>query len=188
MKEILAITAALLAIAGNIPYVRGTLKGVIKPHPYTWLVGSIVSGTVFFGILVKGAGIGSLPVATSGLFTILIFLLSLRYGFKGVTPSDKLFLAAALLGLVPWAFTNDPTLSVVIAVAVDLASFVPTFRKTWVYPSTEAPTLYAANVIRHILGLFSLQTYNLATTLHSIAMIFSNSGMLAVILRKKLRG
>lgn len=185
MKELLAIIAALLAIAGNLPYLWDILKGRVKPHPYTWLVGAIVSGTVFFGILAKGAGIGALPIAVSEIFTIIIFLFSLKYGFKGITNTDKIFLAVALVGLIPWFFTSDPTLSIVIAVGIDLVSLVPTFRKTWAHPSTETPILYGSNMVRHILVLLSLQTYNLATTLHSIAMIVSNSAMLAIIFRKR---
>lgn len=187
MKEALAIIAALLAVAGNVPYLRDTWKGRVQPHPYTWLVGSIVSGTVLLGMIEKGAGIGSLPVAVSEIFTICIFLFSLKFGFKKVTKTDRLFLALALLGVVPWLLTKDPTLSVVIAVGVDLLSLVPTFRKAWTHPSTESPVLFGSNVLRHILALVSLQTYNVATTLHSIAMITSNSALVGVIMRKKVR-
>lgn len=185
VKEIFAIIAALLGIAGNVPYLRETWRGRVKPHPYTWLVGSIVSGTVFFGMLTKGAGIGSLPVAVSEFFTILIFLFSLKFGFTRITRSDKLFLVLALAGLVPWFLTKDPTLSVVIAVGVDLLSLVPTFRKAWTYPATEHHLLYGSNVLRHILALLSLQSYNVATTLHSIAMIIVNSALFSIIIRKR---
>lgn len=185
MKETLAIIGALVAIAGNLPYLWDILKGRVQPHPYTWLVGAIVSGTVFFGILVKGAGIGALPIAVSEFFTIIIFLFSLKYGFKAITTTDKIFLAVALFALIPWFFTKDPTLSIVIAVGIDLASLVPTFRKTWKLPSTETPLLYGSNALRHTLVLFSLQTYNIATTLHSIAMVIVNVAMTTIILWHK---
>jgi hypothetical protein len=154
---------------------------------YTWFVGAIVSGTVLFGMLAKGAGIGALPIAVSEAFTILIFLFSIKFGFKGVAKTDKIFLAMALAGIVPWFLTEDPTLSVVIAVGVDVVSLMPTFRKTWLHPTTEEPVLYGSNVLRHILALLSLQTYNIATTLHSIAMLLTNSFMLVVIARARLR-
>lgn len=185
MKETLAIIGALLAAAGNLPYLWDILKGRVQPHPYTWLVGAIVSGTVAFGIVVKGAGIGALPIAVSELFTVIIFLFSLKYGFKGITNTDKVFLALALAGLIPWFFTEDPTLSIVIAVGIDLASLMPTFRKTWAHPSTETYVLYGANALRHIFVLFSLQTYNIATMLHSIAMILTNSVMVGILFTRK---
>lgn len=185
MKDALAIIAALIAVAGNVPYLRDAFKKRVRPHPYTWLVWTIVSGITFFGQLTKGAGIGALPAGVAEVFTVSIFLFSLQYGFKYVVKTDKYFLAAALLGLIPWVIFDDPTLSVVIAVSIDLVAFVPTIRKTWKRPDTERPELYSANVLRHILTLFSLQAYNVATTLHSIAMIITNSIMTGIILLKK---
>ncbi len=187
MKETFAVVAALLAIAGNIPYIIDVLRGRVKPHAYTWFVWSVVSGIVFFGQVAKGAGIGALPTLASEIFTIFIFILSLKYGFKGVTRSDTFFLVCALLGLIPWLLTKDPTVSVVIAVCIDLIAFVPTLRKTWMEPKTETPILFGSNVLRHVLALLSLQAYNIATTLHSISMVTLNTAMTLIILFKKKR-
>src|SRR5665213_967161 len=185
MKDVLAVIASFIAIGGNVPYLRDAFRKRVKPHPYTWLVWTIVSGITFFGQLEKGAGIGAMPAGVAEVFTIIIFLFSLQYGFKYVKRSDKYFLAAALLGLIPWIVSRDPTVSVIIAVSIDLIAFVPTIRKTWQHPKTETPVLYGANVIRHVLTLFSLQAYNIATTLHSIAMIVTNTIMTGIIVLKK---
>lgn len=182
MKELFAVIAALLAIAGNVPYVTDVLTKRVTPHPYTWFVWSVVSCIIFFGQLARGAGIGALPTAASEVFTILIFLLSLRYGFKKIQTIDTAFLIVALLGIIPWILTEDPTVSVIIAVSIDLVAFMPTLRKAWRYPKTETPLLYGSNVLRHGLALFSLQTYNVATMLHSIAMIAANTAMTSIIL------
>lgn len=185
MKLTIAIIAAGLAIVGNLPYLRDIIRGRVRPHPYTWLVWSIVSCIVFFGQLARGAGVGALPTAASEIFTIIIFFFSIRYGFKGIRPIDTVFLVIALLGLIPWLLTKDPTISVVIAVAIDLVAFAPTIRKTWIEPKSETPLLYAMNVLRHILMLMSLQAYNLATVLHSIAMITTNTLVTGIIFMRK---
>jgi len=184
MKEAFAITATVFAILGNISYFRDVLSKKVRPHPYTWLVWTIVSGVTFFGQVAKGAGIGALPTGVAELFTLLIFLFSLQYGFKHVTKTDTYFLIFALLGIIPWIIFKDPTLSVIIVVTIDLIAFFPTLRKTWLRPATETPALYSMNVARHVFTLFSLQAYNIATTLHSIAMIITNSFMTLLILRK----
>jgi len=181
LKEIIAIIAAILAIAGNVPYVRDVLKGRVKPHAYTWFVWTLVSAIVFFGQLAKGAGVGAIPTAASEIFTLIIFLLSLKYGFKGIKKIDTFFLVLALAGIIPWVLTSDPTVSVIIAVAIDVIAFIPTIRKTWIAPKTETPILYVMNVSRHILALFSMEAYNIATTLHSIAMIITNTIMTIII-------
>jgi hypothetical protein len=184
MKLAFALIATLMAIIGNVPYLLDIIKKKIQPHPYTWFVWTIVSGVTFFGALAKGAGIGALPTLGSEIFTFIIFFMSLRYGFKGITKTDKYFLIAALVSLIPWLLTKDPTLSVIIVVCIDLIAFVPTLRKTWVKPQTENPILFAMNVLRHILTIFSLGAYNIATMLHSVAMIIVNSLMTGMILRK----
>ncbi len=187
MKETLAIIGAVIAVIGNIPYLIDVIKKRVEPHPYTWLVWTIVSGVTFFGQVAKGAGIGALPTAAAEIFTVIIFLFSLQYGFKNIIKTDTYFLIFALLGLIPWAITKDPTISVIIVVAIDLIAFIPTIRKTWIKPKSETPVLFSMNVVRHILTLFSLQAYNVATTLHSIAMIVTNTIMTTIIVFKKKR-
>ncbi len=187
MKETLAILAALLATVGHAPYLVDLLKKKIAPHAYTWFVWSIVSGITLAGQLVSGAGWGALPTAVAEAFTVLIFLISLKFGFKGVTRTDTVFLIIALLGLIPWALTKDATMSVIIAVSIDLVAFVPTLRKAFLRPETETPILYGSNVVRHALTLLSLSSYNIATVLHSVAMLAANGTMTGILLGARFR-
>ncbi len=186
MKEPVAIIAAILAIVGNVPYLRDIIRRRVEPHPYTWLVWTIVSCIVFFGQVAKGAGIGALPTAAAEIFTVIIFFFSLKHGFKNIRKIDTVFLIVALLGIVPWILTKDPTISVIIAVSIDFIAFLPTIRKTWESPSSETPLLYGMNVVRHILMIISLEAYNIATVLHSIAMIILNSCMTLMIVFRKV--
>jgi hypothetical protein len=192
MKESVAIIAAILAFVGNISYLKDVFKGKIKPHPYTWFIWSIVSMTTFFGGLAKGAGIGALPTGAAEGFTIVIFLFSLKSVFRGdvsdIRMIDNYFLVLCLLSFIPWILTNDPTVSVVVVVLIDLVAFIPTLRKTWAHPETEKPLLYEMNVSRHALTLFSLEAYNIATMLHSIVMICTNTLMTIFIKRDKRTG
>jgi len=184
-KLIFALIAGTLALVGNIPYLRDMFRRKIKPHPYTWLVWSIVSGVVLVGQIVKGAGFGIIPFAVSELFTITIFFFSLRYGFKKIPRKDTYFLIIALLGLIPWFITKDPTISVLVVVSIDAIAFIPTLIKAWRLPKTENPILYESNVARHSFALLSLSSYNIVTTLHSIVMIITNTWMTLILLRKK---
>ncbi len=185
MNELIVVVASLLAVVGNVPYLRDVIKGKVKPHPYTWLVWSIVSFVIFFGVLAKGGGLGTIPVAVSEIFTFLIFLFSLKYGLKNPPKRDKYFLILALLGLIPWLLTKDPTISVVIMVTIDLIGFMPTLYKTFHYPKTESWLLYSTNVARHSLILSVLGSYNIATMLHSLSMIVTNTIMVIFIKTRK---
>lgn len=189
MQEILVGIAVVLAIIGNIPYIKDVWNGKIHPHPFTWLVWSIVSFVTFFGALAKGAGIGAIPILASEIFTIIIFVLALWFGFKNgfkhILKKDWVYLTVALLSLIPWYLTKDPTISVIIVVFIDLVAFIPTIKKTANFPDSENSILYAMNFSRHILILITLDAYNIATTLHSILMIVTNSLMTYLILFNK---
>jgi hypothetical protein len=185
MKLTLALIASALAIYANYGYLRDVMTDKIKPHPYTWFIWSIVSGTVFFGLILKGGGVGAIPVFFAEIFTILIFIFALRHGFRNIKKTDHIFLVLALLGLLPWYFTSDPTISIVIVVIIDLIAFMPTVIKTWEKPRSENPHFYELNIARHILVLASLQSYNIATTFHSAVMIFANMAIPATLYFRK---
>ena len=183
---VLIIIAIIFAGIGNGRYLIDVVKGKTKPHPYTWFIWSIVSGVVFFGQLVKGAGVGAIPTFIAEIFTIIIFFFSLRFGFRNIPKKDHYFLALALIGIIPWVLTKDPTISVIIVVIIDIIAFTPTLRKTWKYPTSETASLYGMNVLRHIITIYLLESYNIATTLHSSVMIIINS--LMVVFIKKNQG
>ncbi len=186
--EILVALAIGLAIVGNVGYFISVVKKEINPHPVTWFIGSIVSAVTFFGAVVKGGGVGVWPILASEIFTILIFLFSLRLAFqtdfKSIKKLDIFFLIICLLGIIPWYLTNDPTISVIIVVAIDVISFIPTLIKTKNNPLSENGILFICNVLRHILILFTLANINIATSLHSFAMIIINIMMVFYIYRK----
>ncbi len=185
IETVLIIIAIIFALIGNGRYLIDVLKGKTKPHPYTWLIWSIVSGVVFFGQLVKGAGIGAIPTFVAEIFTIIIFFFSVRFGFRNIPKKDHYFLALALIGMIPWALTKDPTISVIIVVLIDVVAFTPTLQKTWKYPASETSSLYGMNVLRHMITLFLLESYNIATMIHSIAMIIINSLMVLFIAKNQ---
>ena len=146
-----------------------------------------MSCITFFGQLQKGAGYAVIATGAAEIFTILIFLASLRNGFKDVRRIDTVFLIVALIGILPWYLTQDPTISVIIAVSIDVIAFIPALRKAWQHPDTENPILYFMNIIRHILVLVSISTYNIATVLHSIAMICTNTTMVVILRYRSLQ-
>lgn len=187
MKEFVIILAVSMSIIGNVPYLIDVIKKKIKPHPYTWFIWSIVSAVTFFGQLLKGGGAGVIPTAFAEIFTIIIFIFSLQYGFKHIDRKDNYFLIAALIGLIPWIMTKDPTISVIVVVCIDVIAFIPTLIKTYKRPDSEISILYIMNVTRHMLTLLLIRRYNIATSLHSVVMIVTNTLMAIFILRHKFK-
>ena len=181
MKITIAIIASLLAIVGNVPYLRDIIKGRVQPHPYTWLVWSLVSCIIFWTSCKRAGLVHFRPLR---LKCLLLSSFSFRSSMgSNIFAKSILSFCDCIARYYSRLLTKDPTISVIIAVAIDVVAFIPTMRKTWARPETETPILYGMNVLRHILMLFSLQAYNIATTLHSIVMITTNTFMTVVIMR-----
>jgi len=123
----------------------------------------------------------------TGLITILIVIQAVRNGSKDITQTDKICFVAALVSIIPWYLTNDPTFSMVIITAIDVFAFLPTIRKTLKDPSSETGSMYALNVFRHGLSVTALANYNVATYLYPIALLIMNFLMTFIILKSKIR-
>ncbi|MCA9353211.1 hypothetical protein KC901_03450, partial [Patescibacteria group bacterium] len=52
-------------------------------------------------------------------------------------------------------------------------------------PKSESPILYGSNVLRHSFALMALSQYNIATMLHSLVMIITNTIMTIIITMPK---
>lgn len=183
MKETIGLIAVLLTIIGHFPYIIDILKNKTKPHVFTWIVWAVVTVLAFFGQWQKGGGAGSWTTGVTGLITILIAILSFRKGSKEITKSDKVFFGLALVSIIPWYITNDPTFSIVIITVIDVFAFLPTVRKTLKDPSSETFFTYALNILRHGLSVVALAHYNVATFLYPTALLVMNLIMTIIIFR-----
>lgn len=185
MKDILGILTVLLTIIGHVPYIIDTYKGKTKPHLLTWGLASIVVIIAFFGQLAKGSGSGAWGTGVTGLIVVIITLLAIKKGTKDVKVIDKVLFGAAILALIPWYLTKDPTLSVIIATMIDAFAFFPTLRKTISDSTSETLFTYALNILRHGISIFAIQQYNTATLIYPIYLLVLNVAMTYVILKPR---
>lgn len=183
----LGIITVALSFAVYVPYYVTILYGHSRPHAYTYLIGTIVNSSAFLGIWLSGAGAASWNIAASGLLVFGVLLLSLRYGTKDIRPIDSWLLGAALLALIPWLITNDPTVSVVLITLIDSLSMVPTLRKTWNDPTSEPYLIWGLNAIKHSLAILAVSTVSIATVVYPAAMVLMNAVLTIEILYLKHR-
>lgn len=184
-KEILGYVTILLAAGVYLAYYYTILKGDSKPHLYTYLIGGLVSLIVFFGAFTSGAGAGVWNVGVSALFVFGVVLLSLKYGTKDITRFDAITAILALLAIIPWILTKDPTISVVLAALIDSLSIIPTMRKTWNDPYSEPWTLWGINCFKHLIAIAAVSSLSVATVIYPIAMVVMNGTLaLGIIYRR----
>jgi len=187
MYEIIGFITVVIAIVTHIPYLVQTIKGEIKPHPFTWILWTLLTLIIFFAQFSDGAGPGAWGTGIIGVICIFITIACLRYGFENIKKSDVVLFVIGLATIPLWLITNDPTLSVLIITAIDVSAFFPTFRKSYMKPYDEPVYLYISNIVRHGLSLFAIVNLTIATVTFPFVIMFVNIGLTGFLIwRRKI--
>ncbi|MEK9176867.1 MAG: hypothetical protein AAB923_01080, partial [Patescibacteria group bacterium] len=108
-----------------------------------------------------------------------------KYGTKDVTPLDAVFAGAAVLTVIPWLLTKDPTLSVVFASTIAILSMLPAIRKTWNDPYSEPWPLWAVNAVKHMIAIAATSIFSVATLVYPLCIITTNLLFAAMMLYRR---
>lgn len=174
-----------MAVGVHIPYLLQVVRGTVKPHPFTWILWTVLTFIIFFAQLSEQAGPGAWGTGVVALLCLGIVLVTIKNGFRGIKRSDFLTFFAALLAIPLWVITENPMLSVILVTAIDLLAFIPTFRKSWSKPFEEAVYLYGLNVARHCLSLFALMNISIATALFPFSLMLANAALVVFLLWRR---
>jgi len=165
-KENLSAIAIALTFLAFVPYIRAIVKGIAKPHVFSWVIWGSTTFVVFLAQLEEKGGVGAWPIGVSGCVTIFIAFLSyLKRADITITKADWLFFVLALSSLPLWYFSSDPLWAVVVLTAVDILGFGPTVRKVYTFPYSESLLFFALFAARNVLVIMALESYSVTTVL-----------------------
>jgi len=186
LKPIFGVIAVCLGLAAYVIYINSTLKNKTKPHAFSWLLWALTTAIFFTVQFLKGGGAGSWSTGFTCTVCLAIGIISLFKYDKKYTLSDILFISVALLALLPWFFTKDPTTSVVLIASIDVLGYGPTLRKSYYYPDEEKALSFGLNSVKHLVSFLALQNYMIATWIYPLSQIFMNSVVVLLIwIRRK---
>jgi hypothetical protein len=173
-----------------LPYLYFVLKGVTKPHIFTWVLWTMLTVIAFLVQFVGGAGPGAWATAFTAVLCALILIASLRYGHRDITLSDKITFAAALMAVPVWLVTRNPAAAAIWVTGIDALAYYPTIRKTWHRPHEEMFTAHAVANIKHIFSFLGMQSVSIATTFYPASLFVLNLILISVIgfRRRAVRG
>jgi hypothetical protein len=185
MILLLTVLGFVLSFISTGIYVADILRGRTKPHLYTYVVWSIVTLIAFFGSLVSGGGYGAWIIGVTGLLTVVIVPLSVKYGTKDIKIIDAVFLCGALISIVPWLILKDPLWSVVLAVIIDICGYLPTMRKTWSAPESEILSPWAMGGVKSALAIVTLDAFSVTTVLFPAEIVVMNGILSYIIISRR---
>ena len=188
-KLFLGYLAIIITFASYIPYFRNIFIGKTKPHVFSWLVWTFISGIAFAAQIVEGGGAGAWATGATTLICITIFLLAIFKGRRTFDAFDWFAFSLALLGILLWRITNQPLLAIVLVTIADAISSLLTFRKGFYKPYEETMSTFALNSFKWVIAIFALQVFTVSTWLYPASLVLTNGSIALMILirRKQLK-
>jgi hypothetical protein len=184
-KDFLGVLAVALGAYSYVPYLYGMVKGTVTPHFFTWCIWALICGIGFAAQLHDNAGPGSWVMGFTAVVCVVIAALSLKWGEKVFTRSDKISFALALSAIPLWVVTKNPLWSVILISCIDLAAFYPTVRKSWHRPWSEGTLVYLLCSIKFGLSLAAMDNLTWVTGLYAASMVLVYGAFYVMLLVRR---
>lgn len=186
MKTLFIIISSLLALISPLIYTNAILKGEAKPHRTTRLVLLLITSLATASLFAQHNRVAIWLAGISTLQSILIFILSIRYGMGGWAKTDLFCLVIALGGIILWQTTNQPFLALYASIAADFIGMIPALIKTYRFPKTEIWAFYLLDVFAGGFSLLAIKVYTIQEFSFPLYIMLINLAMVLLIIRPKL--
>lgn len=187
MKIIFILISSLLALISPVIYIKGILKGKVKPHRTTRLVLLLVTSLATISLIAQGDRVAVWLAAVSTLQSIFVFILSIKHGMGGWEKRDILCLLIALLGIFLWQTTKQPIIALFASIIADFTGMIPALIKTYNFPKTEIWTFFILDAIAGTLSLMAVESFTIEQISYPIYIALINLAMvIIIIIRPKL--
>ena len=183
----LGIVSAVVFAIGYIPYIYSIARGATQPHPFSWLLWTIL-GFVSFYLYIHVGATTTLPLALFNcILPFAIVFLSLRMWRGGFSKFDYACLGISLLAILTYAFTHDATVALTVNLLADLTAFLPTIRKTYKDPSSEDLATWVLFTAGYALSIVAIGHWTYGIAVFPIYFTTLGTYMCGIMIRAKLR-
>ncbi len=164
------LIAGILSIIAYVPYIFSILKDSTKPNRASWWVWLAMNVIILASYRSAGADTTIFVLVSYSVGTIVVALLSLKYGEGGWTSFDRNCLIVSAIGLVLWSVFSSPLPALLINIAVDLIGGLPTIRKAYYKPETENKAAWALFFAGSIFNIIAIDKFEFAIVIYPVAM------------------
>jgi hypothetical protein len=186
LPEYCAVVGAIIGSLGGFYYLYETIVGKTQPNRITWLLWGIFPMVIFVAQRAQGVEGISWVSFLAGFMPLLIVAASFlnKKAYWKSEPRDYYLMAAAIVGIILWAITDNPNLALLFSLLADALAGMPTLIKSYRHPHSESWIAYAISTAGFGIGLLSVQSYDLENTAF-VAYVFVLNGALAVLASRR---
>lgn len=182
---IFGLLAAAINIAGFVPYMLDILRGKTKPERAMWWIYSVL----FIVLLMaqNGANAGWLLLATGSYIfsSVLIALLSIKYGYGKFHKRHFISASIAIAGLILWRITDQPLIAILLVILIDSSGFWLTLIKTWHAPHSETLLAWQMALLSYFVSMLSIRNWTFDVVIYPLYAIAGGSTIVWIIAHRR---
>jgi len=169
-------------ILSLIPYVRGMLKGAVRPNVVTFGLWTLIELFALWAQMSAGASWSALLLVAASFNTGLIAILCMfGYGYKKYGLLDGLCLALAVVALILWRLTQEPVTAIIFLWFADFIACVPTIMKAYRDPHSENALAWLLITVGAVFFIASTRIFDVANLIFPIQFAVADAVIWALI-------
>ncbi len=184
-KLLLGSLAVVISLVSYAPYLWDIFKGKTKPHAFSWLIWTILTGVAFAIQYSENGGAGAWVTGISTLLCFVVCVVAFAQGHVKFDYLDWFLLGLAVLSFVLWRLVENPVYSIILVTLTDILGFFPTYRKAYYKPYEETVSAYVLYALKFFLSLFALETFIFTTAFYPAVLVFLNSSFVVLLLVRR---
>lgn len=185
-QALIGVAAGFVFILGLLPYLVTIWQGKTRPNRASWWIWTVVSFNLVASYFSSGASNTIwLPICTA-ICHLIIAIISLKFGGGGWNRFDRVCLFGAGISLLLWRQFNSPLVALLMNILIDFLGSLPTMRKSYYEPQTEAPLPWIIFLVASFFNVIAIETWSVAIAIYPIYYFCSTATIVILIIRPKM--
>lgn len=185
MKEPFAVASLILGFATFVPYYLEMWRGTAKPHIFSWIPWTAMTGIAFWLSFTNGGGSGAWLFLLQSLLCGIVLVYALFRGERNITTFDRYTFAGTIFVLFLYLVTKNAIISTILAASVDTSAFIPTFRKSFMKPWEEPTLTYFLSGLSFFFAILAIEYFSFVTVFYATCLVLSNFAFVAFALIRR---
>jgi hypothetical protein len=179
--------SGILSLIAYFLYFLSVITRKTIPNRVTWIVLSVIGLLIFLSSVELGATEAIWFQLSYFIGPFAIFLASIKYGEGGWSSLDMLCLSVSLLSILLWLSTSSPMTVLAVNIIADFFAIIPTIRKSYLNPESEASLPWILTCVASLLSVFTINNWVIPEYLYPMYMLVFNTLIVALVTREKLK-
>lgn len=187
-RMVVGIVAAIVSFIAHPLYIWAVVvKKETKPHFFTWLISSMISGVSLFLFSKADGGDPVYMLVGDFVGLTIIAVVSIFWGNGKEKDSwDWTCLVGAIVGVVVYMVYKNAFVAFVAVLCAEAIGLIPTIRKTNENPEQEDFVAWAFTCAGNVLNLFAVNWLNATDMVYVLVVLVMDGIVFSLILRGKM--